>query len=82
VSYTSLESLREYVLVDQDRMHVELYRREDSEWRGYLLNQPDDVMESSCLGLRVSLLEIYEGVELPPPGVAEPQPPEYAPSET
>jgi hypothetical protein len=42
------------------------------------LNQPDDAVESSCLGLRVNLQQIYEGVELPPPGVAEPEPPEYA----
>jgi len=26
----TLESLREYVIVDQDRMRVELYRRESS----------------------------------------------------
>lgn len=77
-SYTTLESLREYVMVDQDRMLVEIYRRESNGWRGYLLNQPDDVVESTCLGLHVSLQQIYEGVELPPPGVAEPEPPEYA----
>jgi Uma2 family endonuclease len=72
-SYTSIESLREYVIVDQDRMRVELYRREEGGWRGYLLDQPNDTVESSCLGLRLTLNEIYEGVELPPPGVAEPQ---------
>ena len=77
-SYTTLESLREYVIVDQDRMLVEIYRHESHGWRGYLLNQQDDVMESSCLGLRVSLQQIYEGVELPPPGVAESELPEYA----
>jgi Uma2 family endonuclease len=77
-SYTTLESLRDYVMIDQDRLHVELYRRESSGWRGYLLNQPDDVVESSCLGMRLSLQQVYEGVELPPPGVAEPEPPEYA----
>jgi Uma2 family endonuclease len=77
-SYTTLESLREYVMVDQDRMHVELYRRESSGWRGYLLNQLDDVVESSCLGLRLSLQQIYEGVELPPPGTAESEAPDYA----
>ena len=78
LSYTSLESLREYAIVDHDRMRVELYRRESSGWRGYILDQSDDVVESSCLGLRLDLLRIYEGVELPPPGVAEPEPPEYA----
>ena len=77
-SYTTLQSLREYVMVDQDRMLVEIYRHESNGWRGYLLNQPDDVVESTCLGLRVSLQQIYEGVELPPPSVAEPELPEYA----
>lgn len=71
-SYATLESLREYVIVDQDRMRVELYRREASGWRGYVLDQPDDAVESSCLGLQLTLAQIYEGVELPPPGVGEP----------
>ena len=77
-SYTTLESLREYVMVDQDRMLVEMYRHESGGWRGYLLNQPGDAVESSCLGLQLSLQQIYEGVELPPPGVAESELPEYA----
>jgi Uma2 family endonuclease len=83
VSYSTLTSLREYAIVDQRRMRVELYRRESDDrqgkaaWRGYLLSMPDDVVESSCLNLRLSLMEIYEGVELPS-GIAEPDPPEYA----
>ena len=77
-SYTTLESLREYVIVDSERMRVELYRRESDGWRGYLLNQPEDVVESSCSGLRLTLQQIYEGVELPQTGVSEPEPPEYA----
>jgi hypothetical protein len=74
----TLESLREYAIVDQDRMRVELYRRESTGWRGYILHQADDVVESSCLGLRLNLRQIYEGVELLPPGAAEPETPEYA----
>jgi Uma2 family endonuclease len=77
-AYTTLESLREYAIVDQSRMRVELYRRESSGWRGYILDQADDVVESSCLELRLDLRQIYEGVDLLPPGVAEPEPPEYA----
>jgi Uma2 family endonuclease len=77
-SYATLETLREYVIVDQNRMRVELYRRESNGWQGYVLNQPDDVVESSCLGLRLTVQQIYEGVELPPPGILEPEPPEYA----
>ncbi len=59
-------------------MQVELYRRESSGWRGYLLNQPEDVVESSCLGFCLSLRQVYEGVELPAPGVGEPDLQEYA----
>ncbi len=65
-SYMTLESLREYVIVDQDRLRVELYRREGNGWRGYVLNQPDDVVEITCLRAYFRLCEIYEGVELPP----------------
>ena len=77
----TLESLREYAIVDQDRMRVELYRRESGGWRGYVMDQAEDVVESSCLGLRLALRQIYEGVELPPAGVAEPEEPEYAAAE-
>ena len=83
VSYSTLASLSEYAIVNQDSMRVELYRRESPDrqgstaWRGYLLSEPDDIVESSCLAMRLSLTEIYDGVELPS-GVAEPEPPEYA----
>jgi Uma2 family endonuclease len=76
-SYATLESLREYAIIDQDQMRVELYRREATAWRGYLLNQPSDVLESSCLGLRITLEQIYAGVEFPPAGVSEPEEPDY-----
>jgi Uma2 family endonuclease len=76
-SYATLISLREYVIVDQDRMRIELFRRESRGWGGYILNHPDDLVELSCLSLRLTLSEIYEGVELPS-GIAEPEPPEYA----
>jgi Uma2 family endonuclease len=72
-AYTSLESLREYAIVDQNRMRVELYRREGTRWGAYLLDKPEDVVESTCLGLRLSLAEIYEGVKFPSLGVGEPE---------
>jgi Uma2 family endonuclease len=77
VSYMTLQSLREYVIVDADQMRVDLYRREGSGWRGYTLNQPDDLVESSCLRLHLSLAQIYEGVEFPP-SVTEAEAPDYA----
>jgi len=76
-SYLTLDSLQEYVIVAQSLMRVDLCRRESAGWRGYVLTDPDDIVECSCLGLRIDLRQIYEGVELPAPGVAEPEP-EYA----
>jgi Uma2 family endonuclease len=76
-SYATLISLFEYGIVDQDRMRVELYRRHSHGWRSYILSQPDDIVELSCLGLRLALSQIYEGIELPPE-IAEPELPEYA----
>jgi len=78
-SYTTLDSLREYVIVDQDRMRVELYRRESSGWRGYVLTSLDDAVESSGLEGRMTLAQIYGGVELPV-GVSEEETHEYASS--
>jgi Uma2 family endonuclease len=80
--YMTLESLREYVVVDQNRLYVEIYRREGGGWRGYVVNQPEDVVESSCLGLRVSLQQIYEGVQLQPSDVGEPEAPDYVDAES
>ena len=76
-SYQSLPSLREYVIVEQDRMRVDVYRRQAGIWLVQVLMQPDDVIESTCLGLRLTLGELYHGVDFPT-GVAEPEPPEYA----
>lgn len=78
VSYSTLESLREYVIVERDRMRVEVYRRTGSALRGYLLCAPDEELGSTCLGMRVPLRKLYEGVALPP-GVTEPDPAEYFP---
>jgi Uma2 family endonuclease len=76
-SYTTLESLREYAIVDQDRMRVELYRREHNGWQGYVLNQSNDIIESTCLNLHLTLTQIYQGVEFPT-NIAEQDAPEYS----
>lgn len=78
LSYATLASLREYVIVDQDRMRVDVYAGDARPWLSRVLNEPDDVVELSCLGLSLQLKEIYAGVELPPQEVAEPEAPDYA----
>ncbi len=75
LAYATLASLVDYVIIDPNRMRVESYRRAASGWQGYLLNRPDDLIESSCLELRLPLERVYRGVEFP--DIAEPEPPEY-----
>jgi Uma2 family endonuclease len=75
-AYETLPSLREYLIVDQDRMHVHVYRRESKGWTVQLLTDPHDAVELSCLMLILTVGQIYEGVELPS-GVGEEEPPDY-----
>lgn len=69
--YLTLSSLHEYAMIDQNRMRIDLCRREGAVWRDYLLDRPDDVLESSCLGLRLTLAQIYDGVDFAAFGVKE-----------
>lgn len=61
--YRRLDSLREYLLIEPDRRHVDLFRREaDGRW---LLQSvgPDGAIElTSVGGVRLDLATIYEDV--------------------
>jgi Uma2 family endonuclease len=78
LAYLTLKSLDEYVIVDQDRMRIDVYRGERGPWASQLLDQPDDVLELTCIGLRLPLEDVYAGVELPPLEIREPEAPDYA----
>jgi len=62
--YRSLDSLQEYVLVDQDRFLVEHFRRqEDGTWLLTAYEQPEDILHLPVLGVDLPLAVIYERVE-------------------
>ena len=69
--YGRLESLRELVLIAQDRMRVEHWAREGDRWA--VLSDPDAILELTSLECRTALQEIYERVELPPAGDLPPR---------
>lgn len=61
--YRTLESLREYVLVDQDKSVVMVYRRGTAkEWSLHILEDSTDVLQLESVGVEVSLSAIYEGI--------------------
>lgn len=60
VAYQCLLSLQEYLLLEQDRAEVRLYRRQDNRW---LLLQigSEGVIDLHSLALAVSVETLYEG---------------------
>jgi len=64
--YRALASLREYVLVAQDRPHVEHFlRQDDGRWLFEESNQPDGSIVLPSIGCTLELREVYDKVALP-----------------
>jgi Uma2 family endonuclease len=65
--YRKIESLREYVLVTQNSMRVDHYVLRDGQWVFSALTTAEERLAMPSIGCEISLADIYEGVELPPP---------------
>jgi Uma2 family endonuclease len=72
LAYRTLPSLREYLLIAQDKRHVELYRRADNgTWCLAALPEGADV-PLECANASLTLDEVYEDVKLMPNEPAAP----------
>lgn len=74
LAYQKLPSLREYVLIAQHEMRVELYRRDE---RGHWWLEtfgPEHSMKLESLNLELRVRDLYEDVTLQPWPFAEPEP--------
>ncbi len=62
LTYKKIEALQEYVLVSQDEIEVELYRKDKNDnWIKYSLGKNDVVILDS-VNLQLTMTEIYEDV--------------------
>lgn len=62
--YRTIASLREYLLISQDNMHVEHYQRQDEHrWQLTEYSQPAQQVVLTAIGCTLSLAAIYEKVE-------------------
>ncbi|MBO3458148.1 Uma2 family endonuclease [Aetokthonos hydrillicola Thurmond2011] len=62
VNYQTLESLQEYVLVSQDEIKVEVYRKDSQEnWLLETLGK-EDKLQLKSVGLNLTMSDIYEDV--------------------
>ncbi len=58
LAYQTIETLREYLLVDPDKPHVELWRRQSFGWKHELLDITDHFLVE-CLEAWIPVAELY-----------------------
>ena len=64
LNYQMLDSLQEYVLVYQDQIKVEVYRREVAgNWSMQILGK-DDKLHLNSVGLNLTMADIYEDINI------------------
>ncbi len=64
--YRRLDTLREYVLVAQDKVRVEHYLREGEQWILSEISDPDSTLHLASIDCDVILAAIYDKVEFNP----------------
>ncbi len=63
--YRKLESLREYIVVAQDKFHVEQFTRQpDNRWVLWETEDPEAVVRLPSIGCELALRDIYAKVTL------------------
>ena len=63
-AFWTLDSLAEYVLVDQYRMRVEYFKQtSEKEWMLRVFTQPDETLVLQSINLEIPLSDIYHRVE-------------------
>ena len=64
----SIATLREYVLIAQDKVHVECHSRQhDGAWVLRETNNPGDTIDLASVACRLPMAEIYFKVSFAPP---------------
>ena len=63
--YRQLTSLQEYVLVAQDQIRVEHYRRQERQWIFTDFEKQDEILPLPSIECELPLLDIYERVTFP-----------------
>lgn len=61
--YRELESLEEYILIEQDKSQIDIYKREGNLWKITRISGIEQNLEISTLQISVELQEIYRDVE-------------------
>jgi Uma2 family endonuclease len=65
VAYKRMPSLREYVLISQDRIQVEVHRCAGSVWQQDVLTKTTDSLTLESVDLTIALADVYRNVRFP-----------------
>lgn len=66
LAYKQVKSLKEYVIVSQDRIHIEVFRRRrNGRWQWEVLTEPGNELRLESAGLTLSVSQIYHRVKFP-----------------
>jgi Uma2 family endonuclease len=60
--YKKISTLEEYVLVDSERAHVEIFRRDGNTWNAEMSHSLDKVLELQSIGLKIPVQRLYSKV--------------------
>jgi Uma2 family endonuclease len=64
--YQQIPSVKEYLVIEQEKVHIELHRRQpDGNWLTHFYNKGDfdEIIEFQSVGMEITLDEIYRRVK-------------------
>ena len=62
--YGALESVKDYLLIAQEKIRVDHYvKQSGSEWNLHVYTEPDDMIEIASIGCKLVLSEVYAKVK-------------------
>ena len=69
-AYKQIHSLQEYVIVSQDVIRIDIYRRlPDNRWQWDVRTELSEELHLESVGLTMTVAQIYRRVEFPPPNL-------------
>ncbi|MCY4071772.1 MAG: Uma2 family endonuclease [Chloroflexi bacterium] len=63
--YSAIASLQAYLVIDQHRVHVELYTRREDGWLWQTFDSMEDIARLRDLGCDLALAAIYRAISFP-----------------
>lgn len=67
-NYARVETLRDYVVIAEDRVQVDHFTRDGDGWHMVELNKPTETLPLEAMDIRLKLANIYDRLEFEPLG--------------